>query len=212
MFHRQHLRNWCLIACDPETLMAALQSWQDLYLQWCDETHRTPFVTTIRNKGHVTVKFLKFISHWLSKNDVSDCPMLSLCIDGVKCIDNALESLYQEDIWLSQSVAHSIGESGLRFVGIYGRLVRLSFDRGVSLWALMPKSHVIHHVFDELSQAGQWIVNPVVFAVQVSEDFIGKKSRLARRVHPAQVVRRVLERSLMAARKNWAEAKFLPDG
>ena len=201
----------------------------DLYLQWCDETRRTPFVTTITkesvgwiyrnkypngfwNKGHVTVTFLKFISHWLGNNNVADCAMLSLCIEGVKCIDNALESLYKSDIWLSQSVAHSIGQNGLRFVEIYGRLVRLAFDRGVALWALMPKSHVIHHIFAELSEAGQWIVNPAVYAVQISEDFVGKKSRLSRRVHPTQAIRRVLERSLMAARKNWVEAKFLPDG
>lgn len=53
------------------------------------------------------------------------------------------------------------------------------------------------------------MISPLAYAVQVSEDFIGKKSRLARRVGPQQVILRVLERTLVVMRQRWVEADFL---
>ena len=84
-----------------------------------------------------------------------------------------------------------------------------SDDHWKALWALMPKGHVVHHLFSDLFEAAdEWVINPLVFAVQISEDFVGKKSRLARRVHATQVIRRVLERSLVSSHQHWTDAGF----
>ena len=52
-------------------------------------------------------------------------------------------------------------------------------------------------------------INPLAFAVEISEDYVGKKSRLARRVALGQAILRVVQRTLKAEYKLWCEAGFL---
>ena len=92
---------------------------------------------------------------------------------------------------------------------LYGKLVHIAYHNGQALWALMPKAHVVHHIFMECSEASCSMISPLAYAMQISNDFIGKKSRLARRVGPQQVIVRVLERTLVVARQRWVEAGFL---
>ena len=200
----------------------------DLYLQWCDEQHETPYLTAISketigwidrqkypngfwSKGHITVALLRFVGHWLRthSNEIADCPMLSQCGLATEQINEAISSMYRQDVWMKRDVANDIGNKGLSFVETYGRLARYAFDNSKALWALMPKGHVVHHLFSDLFEAAdEWVINPLVFAVQISEDFVGKKSRLARRVHATQVIRRVLERSLVSSHQHWTDAGF----
>ena len=78
--------------------------------------------------------------------------------------------------WMKRDVANDIGNKGLSFVETYDRLARYAFDNSKALWALMPKGHVVHHIFSDLFEAAdEWVINPLVFAVQISEDFVGKK-------------------------------------
>ncbi|CAK9032446.1 Uncharacterized protein SCF082_LOCUS20072 [Durusdinium trenchii] len=205
---------------------ARFEELSDSFMQFCDEFRFVPYVTTItketvgwpaRNtypngywsKGHVTTRFLKFISHWLGTHDVSDCEMLTLAKEAVDCLDRSLEQLYRSDVWLEQNISRSIGHHGLRFVEIYGQLARIAYGRSMALWALMPKAHVCHHIWDECNSAGRRLINPLVFAVQISEDYIGKKSRLARKVHASQAIERVLQRTLAVAHMHWTKSGFL---
>ena len=136
----------------------------DLYMQWCDETRTPPFITSINkeligwpdrstfpngywSKGHITVTFMKFILFWLNNNDVSDCRMLTICRQAMSLLCEALEELYWESLWLDQDTARRIGEKGMKFMELYGKLVRIAYRNGQALWALMPKSHVVHHIF-----------------------------------------------------------------
>ena len=135
--------------------------------------------------------------------------MLTTCIEAVDSLNGCLEDLYRQDVWLSQAVARRIGDMGLRCLELYCRLARQAFDAGEAQFAFMPKAHVLHHVLEELAQAGEWVINPLCYAVQVSEDYVGRKSRLARRVAPAQVIQRVLERSLQVGWKHWTHMGFI---
>ena len=135
--------------------------------------------------------------------------MLSVCVEATTCINECLEQMYKEDLWLDCATANSIGRKGLRFMEIYSKLARTAYDRQLALWVYMPKAHASHHIFDALTENLQYHINPLCFGVQVSEDYIGRKSRLARRVDARQVMARVLERSLQGARKQWDDAGFL---
>lgn len=198
----------------------------DEFFQYCDESRITPYINVITketvgwpnratypngfwSKGHVTVTLLKFIAHWLHTHDVSDSAMLTTCIEAVDSLNACMEDLYRQDIWISQAIARPMGEKGLRCLELYQGLARHAYDAGEAQFAFMPKGHVVHHVFDELAQSGIWILNPLCFSVQVSEDYIGRKSRLARRVAPAQVIQRVLERSLQVGWKHWTQMGFI---
>ena len=163
------------------------------------------------NKGHVTTCVMRFLEAYLYKHRASlnDHPMLQMCYDACRIMNQAMEEMYRQDVWLPAEVASRIGNHGLQFVQLYGKLAKLAYDSGLALFIYMPKSHIVHHVFDECADAVTWHLNPLCHAVQVSEDYIGKKSRLARKVHPSQAILRVLERSLKAGHKYWNEAGLI---
>ena len=184
----------------------------NVFLQWCEECKVTPYVTSISkdtlgwfdrmtfpngmwSKGHITTAFMKFVAWWLraNVNDVSDCPLLTTSLEAAESLNTCMEQLYRADVWLKREAAHRIGQHGLKFMSCYQRLARLAYDEGKALYIYMPKSHVCHHVFLECAEAtAEWTFNPLTFAVQLSEDLVGKKSRLARRVAASQVIVRVL--------------------
>ena len=200
------------------------------FLEWCDESRASPFVHSItkdsigwpdRNtfpngqwsKGHISTMFHKFLRSWFESNEnsISDHQLLCLCKEANCCINQAFEELYASDLWLEPSDARRIAEKGLRFLWLFMKLARKSFDQGRALFPFMPKSHVVYHIFDDLklaSTAQSKVINPMAFGVQVDEGYVGKLSRLSRRVSPVQVIHRVLERSLWAARKHWVKAGY----
>ena len=89
------------------------------------------------------------------------------------------------------------------FVQEYGRCARLSYRDGRNRFALVPKLHMVHHAgFRLVMEAGlsDWVVSPLARSVQLEEDFIGKPSRLSRRVNAGRLVHvRLLERSLICS-------------
>eukprot|EP00435_Cladocopium_sp_Y103_P023217 s5066_g5.t1 len=201
----------------------------DLYLQWCDEQHETAYLTAINketigwidrgkypngfwNKGHITVLLLRFVGHWLRThtNEIADCPMLSQCGLATQQINEAISSMYRQDVWMKKDVANDIGNKGLSFVETYGRLARWAYDNSKALWALMPKGHVVHHTFCDLFEAAdEWVINPLVFAVQISEDFVGKKSRLARTFGLAMVQPQELSSQMEVSTVDAGPGKYL---
>ena len=57
----------------------------------------------------------------------------------------------------------------------------------------------------------QWVLNPLVHSVQISEDWVGRCSRVSRSVAPAQVIVRVLQRALKAYYSHYKEQGYLFD-
>ena len=68
-------------------------------------------------------------------------------------------------------------------------------------WPLLPKLHFFHHAMRDLvisSKELEWTLSPLVYSVQMQEDFIGKPSRVSRRVSPKMHSQRTLQRVLLA--------------
>ena len=59
------------------------------------------------------------------------------------------------------------------------------------------------------SRSCRFSVNPLVWSVQSDEDFIGRPSRLSRRVSPVTVVQRVTQRYLQGAYAEWVRARLI---
>eukprot|EP00438_Fugacium_kawagutii_P013041 Skav208334 [mRNA] locus=scaffold1961:302512:303828:- [translate_table: standard] len=202
----------------------------DLYLQYCDESRTAPYITALTkescgwpdrktfpngqwSKGHVTTLLLHFIESWFAQNqnNVDGSEVLSICRDATIKINKCFRTLYSSDLWLQRNVANSIGALGMEFLECYQKLAKNAYDQRIALWPYMPKVHVVHHVFLELFLAQTSVINPLCWGVQIDEDYIGKKSRVARRVAPSQVILRVLQRSLQVQYAYWREAGFLKD-
>jgi hypothetical protein len=90
------------------------------------------------------------------------------------------------------------------FLIIYQRCAGWSVEKGLPWFAIVPKAHALAHqglqLLQEASQ-GQWATNPLATANQMQEDFIGRPSRISRRVHARRIHTRVMERSLLAAQQ-----------
>ena len=74
---------------------------------------------------------------------------------------------------------------------------------------MVPKGHYLMHQFLDMvaqSQRSAWVVNPLLYGVQMEEDFISRPSRLSRRVNPRTVSYRVLQRTFLAVRNALGES------
>eukprot|EP00438_Fugacium_kawagutii_P020148 Skav209770 [mRNA] locus=scaffold9:375456:377362:- [translate_table: standard] len=89
----------------------------------------------------------------------------------------------------------------------FSHATRIVFARGKNRFAVVPKLHMLHHGALNLLRESQraeedntdWTINPLGESVQMEEDWIGRPSRLSRRVAPRLLHYRVCQRMLISA-------------
>ena len=109
--------------------------------------------------------------------------------------------LYSEGFFIPAARAKLLGNVLLKFLRGYQKCCAESIKQGVNRFSLTPKCHMIAHTAHALIAEGSkapWALNPLATANQVQEDFVGKPSRLSRRVHQSLIHTRVMERSMLA--------------
>ena len=114
----------------------------------------------------------------------------------------AISAMYANGYWLERNLAKSISEQLIFFQKAYAACARMAVESGKRRFAMIPKCHFLHHTAIMLkSQAGRapWAQNPLGFSVQIQEDFIGRPSRVSRRVDVRQIHRSTLNRCLILA-------------
>ena len=166
------------------------------------------------SKGHTTTNLCNFFESWAEGQDLSGDPLMQLALDTCKDISQCLHKMYELDVWLSRPDAMEIADLGLQFLQGYKRLATQAFASGRALFPHMPKGHCLDHLFWQLKadleiRDADFFINPLNHSVQINEDWVGKTSRLARRTAPAQVVSRVLERTLNAYYAHWRQEGFI---
>ena len=198
------------------------------FMAWCKQNSKPPILTRLSKetigwgsnsnfpvagwfKGSLTTTFCEFICHKLGGG--SDDPWLRLAGQAAVAIHDCISGLYKADAFLTPEQALELGEFGLRFLRRYAELARLAAQAGRPLWVLLPKLHILQHIFlQDLVLASRkygYVLNPVCWSVQMSEDFIGRNSRVARKVHPSKCAQRCLERHLALAYSKYIEAGYL---
>ncbi|CAK9002243.1 unnamed protein product [Durusdinium trenchii] len=122
---------------------------------------------------------------------------------ATSAINECVAGLYAESIFIESDKAEHVALQGLLFLRRYAKLAKLAFERKQNRFPLTAKGHFLHHQFLELhsqSRSCRFCVNPLLYANQMSEDFVGKPSRLARRVSPKTTEMRVLQRTFLSIR------------
>lgn len=155
-----------------------------------------------------------FVQHWLDQRDVSYSRLLQECKRAVAFIDRCMHLIYSSDIFLSSADAKEVWSTGLSFLASYQRLAVMSYNRGRNLFSFMPKAHALAELWWDLKDQSEhgpneFCLNPLIYACQIDEDYIGRTSRLARRVSAPQSVRRTIERSLQASFKHCVDSGYL---
>ena len=200
------------------------------FMQWCRDNQKTPYISGLSkeklnwntrkeypcgtwHKGAVTTTICEYLESQASDLMMLGDSILAVSAEAVVSANKFLRILYESDLFLNPQEAVEAGNEGLRFLRRYGRLASASLSQGLSLFGLTPKAHVIHHLsLNELylpGLAGKACANPVSFSAQMCEDFIGRPSRISRRVHPARVSERCITRVLEASYQKYIEAGYL---
>ena len=204
----------------------------EIYLGWAWSNRRPPFLNAITrmnigwpdtshfpngmwSKGRVTTSLCEFFEDFALSQNYAQGTLLRVCQETNAHIQSALRRLYSADVWIPCAEAAEIAESGLAFLAGYARLATMSLrEHRQPLFPHMPKGHGIHHVFHDLKKqsqirAAKFCINPLCHSVQISEDYVGRVSRLSRRTGVGQAIKRVVQRNLQACYKHWRDEGYL---
>ena len=160
-------------------------------------------------KGALTTTLMEWVE---SLDGTTTEPLLVSAFEATKCINRFFRILYTSGAWLPVETAKLTGELLSRFLRRYDQLAWDSFGQQLTLFALPPKIHPLHHFAIDLLRSaakGHPGLNPLLWSTQMSEDLVGRPSRLSRRVGSRLVILRTLERYLKSAYSEWIKAGLL---
>ncbi len=119
-------------------------------------------------------------------------------------INVAITFMYSFGFWLKSQDGTRLAQWIMVFLQSYTRCAEISIREGRHRFGLMPKLHFLHHtawrLFQE-SRRASFCINPMSETVQMQEDFIGRPSRISRRIDVRLLHRRVMDRSLICAQQ-----------
>lgn len=200
------------------------------YSSWCKSNKKRQFVrsltkeligwlttTTYPNGGWHKGALSTTLSQWAESRYRAEGanwnPMMQLAGQATISGNCFLRALYSAEAFLSSREAEAAASHGLKFLKAYSRLAVMAHDQNRMLWVIQPKIHAYHHLVLHLldaSHRGCCIINPLCYATQADEDFIGRPSRLSRRVTGQPVgADRVLERYLQSSYTQWVKAGYI---
>ena len=165
------------------------------------------------HKGAVSTVMMKWIEHRFLHEDLSEDPFLPMAGEASVAINKAVSQMYESSVLLDPSDSAEIGGQGMRFLRRYAELSAAAKNDGRALFVVMPKHHAIQKMMLTLlakSEQGVPAVNPIALSVQQDEDFIGRPSRVSRRVTSrTPVMVRVMRRYLQSAYRQYLEGGYL---
>ena len=117
---------------------------------------------------------------------------------------NYIGIMHSHALWLPHCCARVKLEAGLTFTRGYAYMANRFISLGISGYRLRPKLHYMMHLLLELKEqvdAGlPYALNTGMWLCESNEDFIGRISRLSRRVHASTTAVRCLQRYLVKVR------------
>lgn len=200
-------KGWCL----RNKYRAHIQKISKECIGWLSTRH---FPCGTWHKGELSCVLMRFLEATLTEQDFSQSePMLTQVKEAVVAINAAIRIMYGADLWLSRTETRAISGHGLRFLRRFEELALQGQRRGLNLWMIPPKMHCLQKIFLRVHFAwsqNKCILNPLATSVQQCEDFIGRPSRLSRRVAGGQkATERVLDRYLLSCYPHWVRAGYL---
>lgn len=133
-----------------------------------------------------------------------------LCEAGATSpMNKAFSYLYSSGFWLSSLRAKRVCNCFFHFLASYQRLAHLTLTGRKNRFQMIPKLHYLCHVamdMKEQASNSNWAINCLAFSVQIQEDFVGRPSRVSRRVNIRRLHRNVMFRSLVLANRALAQA------
>ena len=160
------------------------------------------------SKGSDSVMLLQWLQHTLHVN--INCPNVAgyeqLLKRMLQVVDAALgiRMVHSHKLWLERQCAHMLYYKIMTTLRGYSVLAREAVRLKIRAFVQKPKQHSLHHIGwelkSELQKGATLILNPQCYGCEMSEDFIGRISRLSRRVGFRLVHLRVIQRYFIKVR------------
>ena len=108
--------------------------------------------------------------------------------------------MYSSGFWIRSADAKRLGKCVFSFLARYALLADATLRLHKQRFPVTPKLHMLAHTGHDLleqSSISEWCINPACFTNQAQEDYIGRPSRLSRRVNVRNMATSVVRRSLI---------------
>eukprot|EP00438_Fugacium_kawagutii_P027318 Skav202718 [mRNA] locus=scaffold654:828822:830303:- [translate_table: standard] len=202
-----HYRAWC----ESNSKRAHVLRLSKELISW---EKRSTYPTGTWHKGALTTILMEYVESRFSSTSFPHEPLLGLAAEACEAIQRLHRILYRATLFLKPDDCKFCADLGLKFLRRYSQMATLAQQSGKCLFVYQPKIHVLHHMVIELHSAYEnrvWGLNPLSKSCQPSEDFIGKPSRLCRRVTARSnpVLHRIMDRYLQSAYSRFVTAGFL---
>ena len=119
---------------------------------------------------------------------------------GARALNVTLSTMYRSGFWIRSSHALRLSKLLYRFLALYVQCADYTLAQRKRRFAIVPKLHMLAHcAFDlqDQSQRSEWCINPLSCTNQVQEDYIGRPSRISRRVSIRSLHTSLMMRSLI---------------
>ena len=108
--------------------------------------------------------------------------------------------LHNHGLWLERNCAKLLYGHLMLLLRSYKAMARACQEKQIAGFSLVPKFHAIHHVAvsigTDIRSGAAMVLNPLYAGCEMNEDFVGRLSRLSRKLATKTLTRRVLQRHL----------------
>ena len=165
-------------------------------------------------KGADTVSFCKFLEGKY-KEVIRDDPdhthiaYLSAILDALVACNKFFGMVYRAGVWLTQDERDLAISTLGQFLGAFSRAADYAFQTlHKTRFKFQPKFHMIaevrHLLIVEAGYGGETLsINPLVWATQCDEDFVGRVAALSRKVSSRTLHKKTIERYLISLAAAW---------
>ena len=210
------------------TIDSTFDKLSESYLAFCRETKQQPHIRRIHrdfvcyndpggvngywNKGALTTVLMLWLEHMLGALGLNEGSIFWKALLACRHVNNFFRCLYHCDAFLNADQCAYAAQAGRGFLIMYVDLATACHEARRSLYPLIPKIHFLDHFMVRLHWDGVThgiSENPLMCAVQMDEDIVGKLSRLSRRVSIRLQIRRTFDRYLMACHGAFENAQWI---
>ena len=175
------------------------------------------------SKGGDTPKMCNMIQFVLEKalgsDDGKDDWIIQTMMEACNAMGQFMRILFKSPYFLKEEMGEKDASTailaGSRFCRLYVDLARATLNRKLCLFKVKPKSHMLCHIvrkmFNEYQVDPHGVVNPVAFSTFQCEDFVGRVSRISRRVSARTHGPKIMNRYLVNLEMAFGEHGDMPN-
>ena len=163
------------------------------------------------SKGSDTVLLLRWLSFFLSlqlkhptiPDNGGHSRLMSVMVQTIEAARTILCLIRQHKLFLHRACGRRLYITIMRFLRGYQHLGKHLLNLSMRSFLQKPKLHALHHVAWTLRcqlLSGGPMLNPECFCCDIDEDFIGRVSRVSRKLDVRQLDKRVLQRQFLKVR------------